>query len=126
MTEERRRALSAIVAQDPRWYQLGQEGSRLLAELNFPDSLSSERDRLLVAAQDLGFEAGAHRRMVRAMEPLADPLGLTIEAPFPLTELIKGTPSELRLLRLALRSNLPRASMLAPELLLLWRVADYG
>jgi hypothetical protein len=67
MTEERRAQIIRILRQDLRWSTLLQDsGSRLVAELEFPESLADEFERIVESARRLGFDAEAHHRVVKA------------------------------------------------------------
>jgi hypothetical protein len=107
MTEGRRQRLVNLLRQDHRWFLLRDDGSRLVAELEFPVALREEMERIVQTATSLGYNAAAHQRIVKRAVPVPKTEILSIEAPKEI-----GFDG-LRTLRELLLANLPRATWLA-------------
>ena len=130
MTDERRNALLAVLRENHRWSLLGDDGSRLIAELVFPDSLVEEIEQIVRSATALGYVATAHERLVKHKEPVSDTRLLTIEATDSMPNTPEAIATRLRDLRALLGPNLPRAGWLAAPLqlepVLRWLDGRYG
>ena len=109
MTEERRAEIIRLLQQDLRWCKLKEgAGSGLLAELDFPESLADEFERILERAAELGFDARAHQRVVKA-KGAERTMAITISSTTP------ETGAKFAALRRILHENLSRAVYLDPH-----------
>jgi hypothetical protein len=109
MTEERRAEVIRTLQQDLRWSRLlDGTGSRLVAELDFPESLADEVEMIVKNASRLGFKAEAHQRIVKA-KGSERKMAITISRVTPESE------AEIAELRRVLQTNLGRAVYLDPH-----------